>query len=79
LDRSAIDQMKKPAEAEAATLSVDQAWAIVGTEVISRSSFYFGVRSGDIPHVRVGRRILIPRNAFNRWLEEAGLNRGTAA
>ena len=32
------------------------------------NQFYEGVRSGQIPSVRVGRRILLPRKAFLAWL-----------
>ena len=39
---------------------------------ISRSSAYEGIASGEIPSVRIGRRILIPRVAIERMLNEAG-------
>lgn len=56
------------------TMTPDQAHALVGgDEVISRATFYAGIKKGQIPHVRVGdRRILIPRAAFLKWLEAAG-------
>ena len=53
-----------------ATLTVDQAAAILG---IARSSAYEAVRRGDIPAVRVGRRVLVPRVGLDRLLgHEAG-------
>lgn len=32
------------------------------------SSFYNAIRRGDIPSVRIGKRILIPRDRFADWL-----------
>ena len=39
---------------------------------ISLNATYAAVRAGEIPSVRVGRRILIPRAALERWLASAG-------
>ena len=36
---------------------------------ISRTSAYEAVRTGDIPSVRIGRRILIPRDVLARMLD----------
>ena len=59
---------------EPATLTPDQAHALLGgREVISRSTLYAAIKKGQIPHLRLGaRRILIPREAFIRWLSVAG-------
>lgn len=35
---------------------------------ISRSSAYEGVRSGQIPSVRIGKRLLVPLAALERLL-----------
>lgn len=35
---------------------------------ISLSAFYDGCRRNEIPHIRVGAKILIPVVAFNKWL-----------
>ena len=35
---------------------------------LSRSSVYLRLREGSIPHVRVGRRILIPKSALAEML-----------
>ncbi len=37
---------------------------------LSKGSMYEAVRSGQIPSIRVGRRILIPRAALQRLLEK---------
>ena len=35
---------------------------------ISRNSVYAGIRKGNIPALRIGRRILIPKIAVDRML-----------
>jgi excisionase family DNA binding protein len=54
---------------ESATLTPAEAHQIVGRDKISRASWYNGLRRNEIPNVRVGKRFLIPRHAFMRWLE----------
>lgn len=48
------------------TMSVEEAAVILG---ISRNSAYEAVRRSEIPSLRLGRRILIPRSLFFRWLD----------
>ena len=55
-----------------ATLTVDEAHRIIGKDKISRGGFYAAINRKEIPHLRLGYRILIPRHAFLRWLESAG-------
>lgn len=38
---------------------------------LSRGKVYALLRSGDLPCVRLGGRLLIPREALNRYLMEA--------
>ena len=47
------------------TCSVEQAAEILG---ISRTSAYIAVRRGEIPCLRIGRRVVIPRAALDRLL-----------
>ena len=54
---------------ESATLSVEETAKVVG---IGRNSAYEGVRTGEIPSIRIGKRILVPRIALERILENAG-------
>jgi len=35
-----------------------------------------GIREGRIPHIKLSRNILIPREAFHRWLESGGETTG---
>lgn len=55
-----------------ATLTVDEAHRIIGKDKISRGGFYAAINRKEIPHLRLGHRILIPRHAFLSWLESAG-------
>jgi len=50
-------------------LSVEQAGELLG---LSRGLTYEAVRTGQIPSIRIGRRILIPIAALQRLLDEAG-------
>ena len=55
--------------AERATLSVSASARMLG---VSRNSAYSAVQRGEIPNIRIGKRILIPRIAIERMLAEAG-------
>lgn len=41
---------------------------------ISRGSCYEAIKANVIPNVKVGRRILIPRHALLKWLDEGGVS-----
>ena len=48
-------------------------WPDVGKALgLGRNSTYEAARRGDIPTIRIGRRILVPRAALQRFLESAG-------
>lgn len=49
--------------------TVEEAAQLLG---ISRSFAYEAVQRGDIPSMRIGRRILVPKAALVRFLEAAG-------
>jgi excisionase family DNA binding protein len=36
------------------------------------NQFYAAIRRGEVPSIRVGRRILLPRKAFMAWLNGGG-------
>jgi hypothetical protein len=36
---------------------------------MGRTLFFEAIRRGEIPHIRVGRRILVPHNALDLMLE----------
>lgn len=50
-------------------LSPRQALELLGDGVISRAGFYAALNRGEIPSKRLGKRIVIPKHAFLRWLE----------
>ena len=54
------------------TLNVDEAAQLLG---ISRNSAYQGIFTGEIPHIKVGKRILIPKIALEKMLSEAAMNK----
>ncbi|MFC1847667.1 helix-turn-helix domain-containing protein [Chloroflexota bacterium] len=56
-------------EAERLVLTVEQAAEILG---ISRPTAYEAIQTGEIPHIRIGRRILVPRAALEKLLANAG-------
>jgi excisionase family DNA binding protein len=53
------------------TMTIDATADLLG---ISRSSAYGAAKAGDIPTIRVGRRLLVPTAALRRMLQldEAG-------
>ena len=52
-----------------ATYKVPEAAKVAGT---GASAIREGIKGGRIPHIRFGRNILIPRNAFHKWLDSCG-------
>jgi excisionase family DNA binding protein len=51
------------------TLTVSEAGKALG---ISRGAAYESVRRGEIPAIRLGKRLVVPRQALDRMLAEAG-------
>ena len=51
---------------ERLTYSVEEAATLLG---ISRSLAYEAARSGDLPTIRIGRRILVPATALQRLID----------
>jgi excisionase family DNA binding protein len=41
---------------------------------LGRNSVYNAIRTNHLPHVRVGRRILIPADSLERLMKEANGN-----
>jgi excisionase family DNA binding protein len=61
--------MLVPNPSEQPTMTIDEARAALR---LSRSSAYEAARSGDLPTVRVGRRLLVPTAALRRMLQLDG-------
>ena len=60
-------------QSQPAVLTVDEAHTVIGKTKISTRSLYNALHRNEIPHIRLGKRFLIPRHAFNKWLEGAGM------
>ena len=56
-------------ERERLTLSVEEAGRLLG---ISRALAYELVARGELPSLRLGRRIVVPRRALERLVDDAG-------
>jgi len=52
--------------------SVKEVQGILGA---GKSLVYEGLRMKIIPSLRIGRRYLIPKEAFHRWLDGGGLSK----
>lgn len=50
---------------ELLTYSVEEVAKLLG---IARNNAYERVRAGDIPSIRMGKRLLVPRERFHTWL-----------
>jgi len=50
------------------TMSVEEAAEVLG---ISRAFAYEAIHRGEIPHVKIGRRILVPKAALERLIDPA--------
>jgi excisionase family DNA binding protein len=46
---------------ECLTYTVEEAGRLLG---VGRATAYSGVRSGDIPSLRIGRRVVVPKHAL---------------
>jgi excisionase family DNA binding protein len=55
---------------ERLTMTVEEAAKALG---ISRAFAYEAVHRGDIPHIKIGKRMLVPRAALARVLEAVEL------
>jgi excisionase family DNA binding protein len=51
-----------------ATYSAAEVMEILG---IRHSAFYAAVGRGDIPSIRIGKKVLVPKDALKRLLESA--------
>ena len=54
---------------ETQVMTVEEAGKVLG---LSRGSAYRSVRRGEIPSLRLGRRLLIPKPALEAMLQDPG-------
>jgi excisionase family DNA binding protein len=55
-------------EVERQTLSVEQAAAVLG---LSRGAAYLAARRGELPVLKIGRRLVVPKRALDALLNSA--------
>lgn len=60
---------KQPHEHDATYASVEHLAREIG---VSRQACYAAIRKGIIPHIKIGRRIILPKTAISNWLKNAG-------
>jgi excisionase family DNA binding protein len=61
-------QTKHP-NTQGATYSPDELARVLG---VARNTVYANLRAGKIPHVKMGRRFVIPRAAVDAWFAAVG-------
>jgi hypothetical protein len=54
---------------DGATVSIAEAHRLIGKDQISRAALYEAIKRNQIPHLRLGQRILIPREWLARQLQ----------
>jgi excisionase family DNA binding protein len=57
---------------EKAVYNVKEVAAMLGINTVKA---YELARRQDFPAIKIGRRILVPKEAFHRWLEQAALDK----
>jgi excisionase family DNA binding protein len=65
------NQAEKPASSKAAWISIREISQLCH---LGQSTIRKLIAKNYVPHMRVGRKILIPREAFFRWWETDALN-----
>ena len=65
----------KTTNQERLTMTVPECAQLLG---VGRNNCYERAKAGEIPSIRVGKRLLIPRAALQKWLDETR-NRAAAA
>lgn len=68
VERRTVGPVIEERPSQRLTMNVEEAAVVLG---ISRASAYQAVTRGEIPCIRIGRRILVPKAALERMLEGA--------
>jgi excisionase family DNA binding protein len=66
-----MEQVTSMENSQRLTLTVEEVAAMLG---IARHSAYKACHQGELPVIKLGRRFLIPKVAFDRMLAEARKN-----
>jgi excisionase family DNA binding protein len=70
VERRSVGPVIEERPAQRLTMTVEEAAVVLG---ISRATAYDAVGRGEIPCIRIGRRILIPKVALERLLNTDGV------
>jgi excisionase family DNA binding protein len=65
----AVEEANMALVMERLTVSVEEAAKLLG---ISRGSAYLAARTGQLPTIRVGKRLIVPVRSLEKMLESAG-------
>lgn len=52
------------------TLTFSEAWEFIFERKVSKDKLYSEVRSGRVPHIRIGTKILFRRDTLEDWFRE---------
>lgn len=63
------EEERKGMETERLTLTIEETAKLLG---IGRQLAYDKAKTGEIPVIKIGRRLLVPRRALERLLEQGG-------
>ncbi len=66
---TAVDSTEVPESSERPTLTVPEAGRFLR---LGRASAYEAARRGDLPTIKIGRRLLVPTAALRRMLQLEG-------
>ncbi len=61
------DSVRKPGKKEPLALTVEEAGKRLG---LGRAATYAAINRGELPHLRIGRRVVVPIAALEQWLSE---------
>lgn len=65
--------MQQAAPLDRRSYTVPEAATVAGT---GTAAIYKAITDGRIPHIRMGKKIIIPRHAFHVWLDSCGQSGG---
>jgi hypothetical protein len=63
-----MKKRRREPKASGGTYTIRQAHARIGEENITIQALYLAAQRGDFPSIRLGRRVLIPRQKFEEFL-----------
>ena len=62
-------QVTKATDGQSAMVSIREMQTLIGRDVISLNALYRAAKNGDVPSIRIGSRVLVPRTWLIRQLK----------